>query len=57
VYLVRVRVSDMEKRKPLTEEQIQAINDLMHSFRYEFEGDRSTDSIESWVDTWIERER
>jgi len=47
----------MEKRKPLTEEQIQAINDLMHSFRYEFEGDRSTDSIESWVDTWIERER
>jgi len=44
------------KNKPLTDEQKEAINDLMHAFRYEFEGPRDTDSIEEWVDSWIERE-
>ena len=43
-------------KKPLTDEQKEAINDLMHAFRYEFEGPRDIDSIEEWVDEWIERE-
>ena len=43
-------------KKPLTEEQIEAINDLMHAFRYEYEGSRDTDSIEEWVDEWVARE-
>lgn len=42
-------------RKLLTQEQKEAINDLMHSFRYEYEGPRDTDSVEEWVDEWIER--
>ena len=43
-------------KKPLTEEQTEAINDLMQAFRYEYEGPRDTDSIEEWVDEWIARE-
>ena len=46
----------MINKKPLTDEQKEAINDLMHAFRYEYEGGRDTDSIESWVDEWMERE-
>lgn len=39
--------------KGLTNEQVEAINNLMHDFRYEFEGSRDTDSIEEWIDGWV----
>ena len=42
-------------KKPLNDEQKEAINDLMHALRYEFEGPRDIDSIEEWVDDWVER--
>ena len=40
----------------LTREQVDAINSMMHDFRYNYEGARDTDSIEEWVDKWIENQ-
>ena len=39
--------------KELTSDQAEDISEVMHDFRYNFEGARDTDSIESWVDDWV----
>ena len=44
----------MSKELELTREAVNAIDSLMHDFRYDFEGPRDIDSIEEWVDNWIE---
>ena len=43
--------------KELTGEQIKAIDNLMHDFRCDYEGARDTDSIEVWVDKWIDNHK
>ena len=42
------------KKLELTIEAVNAIESLMHDLRYEYEGPRDLDSIEEWVDNWIE---
>lgn len=44
-------------KETLTREQVDAINSMMHDFRYNFEGPRDTDSIEQWVDKWIDNHK
>ena len=46
----------MINNKPLTDEQKDAIFSLITDLKYEYEGPMDAESIESWVDSWIERE-
>ena len=46
--------SGVEKDKRLSKETVSAINELMTDFRYNFEGPRDIDSVEQWVDEWID---
>lgn len=39
------------------EKKCEGINDFMHHFRYEYEGARDTDSIESFADVFVEQLR
>ena len=39
------------------EKKCEGINDFMHHFRYEYEGARDTDSIESFADDFVEQLR
>lgn len=47
----------MSKNTGLTRDAVDAIGWLIHDFRYEYEGSRDTDSIEEWVDRWIENKK
>lgn len=40
-----------------TEKKCEGINDFMYHFRYEYEGARDTDSIESFADDFVEQLR
>lgn len=46
-----------EVNKFALEKKQEGVNDFMHHFRYEFEGARDTDSIESFADEFCEQLR
>jgi hypothetical protein len=46
-----------ELNKFAIEKKIEGVDDFMHQFRYEYEGARDTDSIESFADAFTEQLR
>ncbi len=49
--LVRMDVMTEQERQEVTK----AVYNLSTEFRYEYEGPRDSDSIESFIDNWLEK--
>jgi hypothetical protein len=46
---------NFDLKKLIVHKQQEALNDLSQSFRYDFEGSRDADSLESFIDEFIEK--